>query len=100
MCQPTAYSHMPHIDSVPQPGEGGSATGDPESSGEVAAKLVRAYAELRQLDYLLASLTAALRDAGAGAAAIIESAAFQAAQRKVNQQTSTSRSIAAQFACL
>ncbi len=55
-----------------------------EMAGEVAAKLVRAYAELRQLDYLLASLTAALRDAGTGGVAVVESAAFQAALRKVS----------------
>jgi len=70
--------------SAPQPGAEGSAAGDMEMAGEVAAKLVRAYAELRQLDYLLASLTAALRDAGTGGVAVVESAAFQAALRKVS----------------
>ena len=51
-------------------------------AGEVAAKLVQAYAELRQLDYLLASLRAALRDSGTGGAAIVKSDVFQTTLRK------------------
>ena len=64
------------------PGATGTAAGGLETAGEVAAKLVRAYAELRQLDYLLASLTAALMDAGPGGAAVVQSDAFQVALRK------------------
>ena len=74
---------------MPCPGAEGSDAGKLEAAGEVAAKLVRAYAELRQLDYLLASLTAALRDAGTGGGVVVESAAFQAALRKVSQQVSS-----------
>ena len=64
-------------------GAEGTAHGDIETAGEVAAKLVRAYAELRQLDYLLASLLPALKDAGNGGAAVVGSRVFQAALHQV-----------------
>jgi hypothetical protein len=60
-----------------------------EGVGEVAAKLVRAYAELRQLDFLLASLTASLQTAADRGAAVIRSRAFQDALQQAsscNQQ--------------
>ena len=60
------------------------ADGGAEAVGEVAAKLVRAYAELRQLDFLLASLTASLQAAGSHRAAVVRSRAFQNALQQAS----------------